>query len=229
MGIGSGGCQVLIEACDDFERQLPDHARTQDALISFYLNSMREADRMHREFEQAASEFIDQHDVMKEIILSARSKYCRLSARVQSLFMKHVESSGWPPTGRLMNGGVFDQFFSEKLKVAGVKMAYFMVDSLRYELGVSLEKHLSEDGLVEIHAACAQLPRTITNRLAWPGLLPGAHQDLEIILDTEHIVPINSRTPVCNVSQRMDYFKKANRGQIRGNGSPRFRKNLTQV
>lgn len=196
----------LIEACDDFERQLPDHARTQDALISFYLNSMREADRMHREFEQAASEFIDQHDVMKEIILSARSKYCRLSARVQSLFMKHVESSGWPPTGRLMNGGVFDQFFAEKLKVAGVKMAYFMVDSLRYELGVSLEKHLSEDGLVEIHAACAQLPSITPVGMA--SLLPGAHQDLEIILDNDTIVPKIAGTPVCNVSQRMDYFKK---------------------
>lgn len=196
----------LIEACEDFERQLPDHARTQEALISFYLSSMREADRMHREFEQAVSEFIDQQDLMKEIILSARSKYCRLSARVQALFMKHVESSGWPPTGRLMNDGVFNHFFADKLKVAGAKMAYFMIDSLRYELGVALEKHLSEDGLVEIHAACAQIP-TITP-VGMASLLPGAHQDLEIFLDNDIIVPKMADSPVCNVNQRMDYFKK---------------------
>ena len=40
-----------------------------------------------------------------------------------------------------------------------------MVDALRYELGVALEKLLAEDGPVELQAAYAQLP-TIT-LLAW--------------------------------------------------------------
>jgi hypothetical protein len=35
----------LVEACEDFERQLPDHARSQAELIDFYLGSLREADR----------------------------------------------------------------------------------------------------------------------------------------------------------------------------------------
>jgi hypothetical protein len=43
----------LVEASEDYERQLSDHGRDQGALIDFYLGSLREADRLHREFEQA--------------------------------------------------------------------------------------------------------------------------------------------------------------------------------
>ena len=48
----------LIEACDDFERQLPEHTRSQAELIDFYLGSLREADRLQREFEQAMGDFL---------------------------------------------------------------------------------------------------------------------------------------------------------------------------
>jgi hypothetical protein len=58
----------LVEACEDFERQLPDHARSQDSLIDFYLGSLREADRLQREFEQAAGDFLDPHGLMHEVI-----------------------------------------------------------------------------------------------------------------------------------------------------------------
>ena len=48
----------LIEACDDYDRQLSDHARDQEALIDFYLASLREADRLQREFEQAVGDAV---------------------------------------------------------------------------------------------------------------------------------------------------------------------------
>ena len=67
--IGKGESQVqwllleaaagLIEACDDASRQLPEHAKSQDALIAFYLLSLREVDRLQREFEQAAADYVD--------------------------------------------------------------------------------------------------------------------------------------------------------------------------
>lgn len=68
----------LVEACDDFERQLPDHARSQADLIDFYLGSLREADRLQREFEQAAGDFLDPHGLMHEVISQARAgRACR--------------------------------------------------------------------------------------------------------------------------------------------------------
>lgn len=196
----------LVEACDDYERQLPEHARTQTDLIDFYLGSLREADRMQREFEQAAGDFLDQHGVMHEVISQARTRYRRLAEKVQGVFVKHVETTGWPPTGRLANADAFDRLVADRLKESGRKVAYLMVDALRYELGVALEKLLAEDGPVELQAAYAQLP-TIT-LVGMASLLPGARTGLTLALESEAIVPKLAGFPVANVGQRMGVLAK---------------------
>jgi hypothetical protein len=196
----------LAEACEDFERQLPDHARSQAELIDFYLGSLREADRLQREFEQAAGDFLDQHDLMHEVIIQARARYRRLAEKVQGVFVKHVETAGWPPTGRLANADVFDRLVADRLKESGRKVAYLMVDALRYELGVALEKLLTEDGPVELQAAYAQLP-TIT-LVGMASLLPGARTDLTLSLENDSLVPKLAGAPVGNVPQRMNMLAK---------------------
>ncbi|MFN3629198.1 MAG: PglZ domain-containing protein [Casimicrobiaceae bacterium] len=192
----------LVEACEDFERQLPEHARSQAALIDFYLGSLREADRLQREFEQAAGDFLDPHGLMQEVIEQARARYRRLAERVQSIFMKHLETDGWPPPGRLANVDVFDRLVAERLKESGRKVAYLMVDALRYELGVALEKLLAEDGPVELQAAYAQLP-TITP-VGMASLLPGARAGLSLSLENDALIPKLAGAPVSNVLQRMN-------------------------
>lgn len=196
----------LIEACDDFERQLPDHARSQAALIDFYLNSLREADRLQREFEQAAGDFLDPHGLMHEVISQARARYRRLSEKVQGIFVKHIETSGWPPAGRLANADVFDRLVAERLKERGRKVAYLMVDALRYELGVALEKLLIEDGPVELQVAYAQLP-TIT-LVGMASLLPNARTGLALALENDGLVPKLDGESVGNVAQRMGVLAK---------------------
>ncbi|MEF8730301.1 MAG: PglZ domain-containing protein [Accumulibacter sp.] len=196
----------LVEACEDFERQLPDHARSQADLIDFYLGSLREADRLQREFEQAAGDFLDQHGLMHEVIIEARARYRRLAEKVQGVFVKHVEAAGWPPTGRLANAHAFDRLVADRLKENGWKVAYLMVDALRYELGVALEKLLAEDGPVELQAACAQLP-TIT-QVGMASLLPGARTGLALEIANESLVPKLDGATVSNVAQRMGVLSK---------------------
>lgn len=191
----------LVEACEDFERQLPDHARSQAELIDFYLGSLREADRLQREFEQAAGDFLDPQGLMIEVISQARARYRRLAEKVQSVFVKHIETAGWPPSGRLANVDVFDRLVADRLKESGRKVAYLMVDALRYELGVALEKLLAEDGPVELQAAYAQLP-TIT-LVGMASLLPGVRTGLTLSLGNGSLVPKLAGTPVSNVLQRM--------------------------
>lgn len=196
----------LVEACEDFARQLPDHARSQAELLDFYLGSLREADRLQREFEQAVGDFLDQHGLMNEVIQQARARYRRLAEKVQSVFVKHVEAAGWPPTGRMANADAFDRLVADRIKENGRKVAYLMVDALRYELGVALEKLLAEDGPVEMQAAYAQLP-TITP-VGMASLLPGAHTNLTLALEGDALVPKLAGVPVGNVNQRMDVLKK---------------------
>ncbi|TIL20469.1 MAG: PglZ domain-containing protein [Mesorhizobium sp.] len=199
-------CLNLIEACDDYERQLPNHARSQAELIDFYVASLREADRLQREFEQAVGDFHDQHDLMHEVIQQARVRYRRLAEKVQTVFVRHLETAGWPPTGRLANADVFDRLVADRLKESGRKVAYILVDALRYELGVALEKMLAEDGPVELQAAYAQLP-TITP-VGMASLLPGARTQLALTLNNDTLVPKLGGATVGNVGQRMDVFRK---------------------
>jgi len=196
----------LVEACEDYERQLPDHARSQADLLDFYLGSLREADRLQREFEQAVGDFLDQHGLMHEVISQARARYRRLAEKVQGVFVKHVETAGWPPTGRMANADAFDRLVADRLKESGRKVAYLMVDALRYELGVALEKLLAEDGPVELQAAYAQLP-TIT-LVGMASLLPGANAKLTLALENESLIPKLAGAPVGNVNQRMDAFRR---------------------
>ena len=65
-----------------------------------------------------------------------------------------------------------------RLQQNGRKVAYLLIDALRYELGVALEKQLAEDGPVELKPAYAQLPSITPVGMA--SLLPGAGQTLSL-------------------------------------------------
>ena len=191
----------LVSVCSDYDRQLGEHVRTQSALLDFYTGSLRDTDRRQREFEQAVSAFQDTDDMLSEMIQYARTCYRKLSEKVQSVFVKHLADQGWPPAGRLGNSEVFDRFIAPRLQERGRKVAYLMVDALRYELGVALENLLSEDGPVELHAACAQLPTVTIVGMA--SLLPGAEDDLSLCREGENLIPRIDGTAVGTVAQRM--------------------------
>ena len=196
----------LIGACDDFDRQLPEHSRSQDTLTDFYLGSLREADRHQREFEQAAGDHLEIEGAMGAVIEQARARYRRLAEKTQMVFTKHLETSGWPPSGRLANADVFDQLVAARLQQSGRRIAYFHIDALRYELGVALQQQLAEDGPVELHSAYAQLPSITLVGMA--SLLPGAGQGLSLVKMDDGFVPMLGDSVLANVTQRMDLLRK---------------------
>ncbi|MFH2063617.1 MAG: PglZ domain-containing protein [Pseudomonadota bacterium] len=200
-----GSAVSLCEACDDYERQLPDYSRDVDSLIDFYVSSLREIDRLQREFEQAVSDMMTPVSMMNEIVEKARGKYRNLSSKVQDLFTRHLEKSGWPPIGRLSNADLFESKIAPRLQESGHKVAFFMVDSLRYELGVALEQQLTEDDAVELIPAVAQLPSITSVGMA--SLLPGAGKNLSLTKEDNKIVPFLGDIKVTTVKQRMDVLR----------------------
>ena len=200
-----GAALALCETCDDYERQLPDYSHDIDALIDFYVSSLREVDRLQREFEQSVSGTMASVSTMNEIVDKARSKYRNLSSKVQDLFIRHVETNGWPPMGRLSNSDVFDSKIAPKLQESGHKVAFFMIDSLRYELGVALEKQLAEDDAVELLPALAQLPSITSVGMA--SLLPEAGTNLILTREDNKVVPVLGTTKITSVKQRMDVMR----------------------
>lgn len=198
----------LIQSCEDLDRQLGDHSRNLEALLEFYVGSLREGDRLHREFEQAVSDFEwqDADGVMTPIKQQARKQYGKLAEKVQVVFTRHLQSSGWPLPGYLANADVFDRLVAPKLQQNGRKVAYLMIDALRYELGVELERQLAEDGVVELSTALAQLPSVTPVGMA--SLLPGAGQQLFLRNAEQSIQPMLGDQLVNTVAQRMEVFRK---------------------
>lgn len=196
----------LVQACDDVEAQLSDNSRSMDALVNYYATSLREVDRLQREFEQSVGDALAVEDGMESVIHHARVAYRKLAEKVQSIFIRHLEKSSWPLAGRLWNADAFDKFVAPKLAESGRRVAVFLIDALRYELGVELSKDLSEEGQAEVQAACAQLP-TITP-VGMASLLPGAGQDLHFTRKDDKLVVNLGDSTLANVTQRMDVLRK---------------------
>jgi hypothetical protein len=196
----------LVETCDDCARELPAHTRSLGTLVDFYVTRLREMDRCQRELEQAVSDVLDPDGTLDALIEQARGRYRKLAEDVQLVFTKHLEAEGWPPSGGLANADVFDRFVAPVLGQSGRRVALFLVDALRCELGVALQQQLAEDEPVELLAAAAQLP-TITS-VGMASLLPGAGSRLYLARQDDALVPMLDDTPVANLAQRLDVLKK---------------------
>lgn len=196
----------LIESCADLLRELPEHSSSQAALLDFYLTSLREADRLQREFEQAVTNYWDATGLLKPVTEKARKEYCKLTDKVQHLFIKQLADNGWPPENRLYNADVFDEVVAPKLKASGQRVAYLMVDALRFELGLELEKQLKDEFEITLKPAYACLPSITLVGMA--SLLPGAGKELSIKKSSTGMVPMLGEVPVATVAQRMAIFEK---------------------
>jgi hypothetical protein len=202
----------LVSSCDDAGRQLLDRTGSVDSLIDFYVGSLREVDRLQRELEQAIGDAdlirvrVDGGDLLEQIISHTRSVYRRLIDRLQPAFVSQVEVAGWPPPGRLANADVFDKFVAPRLQESGRRIAVILVDALRFELGVELQKLLTAEGQVDLLPACAQLP-TITP-VGMASLLPHAGRDLVLKRRDDKLLPVLDDVPLPAVTQRMDVLRK---------------------
>lgn len=213
--IGKGESQVqwglveaalrVVECCDDAERQLADHARGLDALIGYYVSSLCEVDRRQREFEQSTADIISPDGAMKAVIEHARQRYGRLIEKISALFTRHLEATGRPPPGRLANADVFNRFVQPRLNESRRRVAYFLVDALRYELGVALHTELAETDQVELLPACAQLP-TVTP-VGMASLLPGAGSGLQLAKEGDGFVAMLDGARLAQVGQRMEMLR----------------------
>jgi hypothetical protein len=195
----------LVEGCEDAERQLASNVRSLDVIIDWYVASLRDVDRRQREFETAAADNAPLEDAMAEVVDHARARYGKLIAKIAPLFTRHLEATGWPPAGRLANADVFDKFVAAPLKESGKRVAFILVDALRYELGVALYDQLAEADQVELSAAYAQLP-TVTP-IGMASLLPGAGVGLQILKDGANFVAALDGTRLPQVGQRMAFLQ----------------------
>jgi len=197
--------QRLLETCEDLARELPSFIKKQSDLIEFYQSSLRRADQLHREFEQAVNDCPEADNLMPGVVDLVRKNYRKLVESVQLPFTHFVNESGWPPAEILANTQLFDSKVAPLLKSGTNRVAYLMIDALRYELGFELNKQIKEDVDSQLSVAFSTLPSITPVGMA--SLLPGAHTNLSVSLEDGKTKALYNGKPVGSVEQRMGVFK----------------------
>jgi hypothetical protein len=149
------------------------------AITAAYQQDYYRLDRAHRLLEQAVGQRSEEHDGLDQVLNLAREKYRDCVSRLHTAFLRAVEMEGWPPTGAglLENGRIFAEVV-EPLLAQGRKVAYLLIDSLRYELAADLKETLLLQYPTELRLSFAQLP-TYTE-VGMASLMPGAKAQLNL-------------------------------------------------
>jgi hypothetical protein len=120
-----------------------------------------------------------------------------------------------------------DTQIAPRLKESGRKVVVLLIDALRYELGMELEKELMGTGKTTMQTAFAQLP-SIT-RVGMASLLPDAGADLNLSRKDGQLLVLMGEKTMTQATQRMDVLRKRFGDRfaemqladfVRGQGSP---------
>jgi len=134
-------------------------------------------DRASRLFETALTACTD-HDLIGPVVDLCRRRYREAVTALQDAFLAAVQAEGWPPDGAARQTRIFDEHVAPFLE-RRVKTAFFMVDSLRYEMGRDLGEALAGTGEVRVGWAAGVVP-TVTG-CGMAALMPGADGMLRLV------------------------------------------------
>ena len=142
-------------------------------------------DRASRLFETALTACTDD-DVIAPVVDLCRRRYREAVTALQNAFLAAVQAEGWPPDGASRQTRIFDEHVAPLLE-RREKTAFFMVDSLRYEMGRDLGEALAGMGEVHVGRAAGVVP-TVTG-CGMAALMPGADGMLRLVEKDGGLVP----------------------------------------
>jgi hypothetical protein len=142
-------------------------------------------DRASRLFETALTACTDD-DVIAPVVDLCRRRYREAVTALQDSFLAAVQAEGWPPDGAARQTRIFEEHVAPLLECRE-KTAFFMVDSLRYEMGCDLGKALAGTGEVHVGWAAGVVPTVTACGMA--ALMPGADGMLRLVEKDGGLVP----------------------------------------
>lgn len=155
-------------------------------MTAYTAGGWSDLDRAARLFETALTACTDE-DAIAPVVDLGRRRYREAAVKLQGAFLAAVQAEGWPPDGAPRQTRIFDDHVAPLLE-RRERTAFFMVDSLRYEMGRDLGEALAGMGDVQVSAAAGVIPTvTITGMAA---LLPGADGMLRLAAKDGGLVPV---------------------------------------
>ena len=153
------------------------------ALVEHYVGKLYQVDRLHRYLESVLVDRVEHHQGLDAVIAQAREAYVRFTQRLHAATLAAVTAAGWPLRGLeyVENSELFDKVVEPLLETREPnRVAYLLVDALRFELARDLEQQLIKHYRVDLKVACAQLP-TYTE-IGMASLMPKAKGNLSLKL-----------------------------------------------
>jgi len=176
---------ALIESSSVVSRGLGDGKNLAGMMKTYTEGGWSDLDRASRLFETALTACTDE-DIISPVVDLCRRRYREAAVNLQDAFLAAVQVEGWPPDGAPRQTRIFDDHVTPLLE-RRERTAFFLVDSLRYEMGRDLGEALTGTGEVEITHAAGVVP-TVTG-CGMAALMPGADGMLRLVEKDGGLVP----------------------------------------
>jgi PglZ domain len=120
----------------------------------------------------------DEYQILQNLVARSRQHYRRAAEALSERFLHGLREAKFSLPGLPRQTETFTRNVEPLLK-SGKKVAYILVDSLRYEMARGLARAMEGDYEVEISAAVGTVP-TITE-IGMAALMPGADSEVKVV------------------------------------------------
>lgn len=176
---------ALIESAAEVSGGLSGEKDITDLMTAYTEGGWSDLDRASRLFETALTACTE-YDIVNPVVDFCRRCYREAVLNLQDAFLASVQVRGWPPDGAPRQTRIFDEHVAPLLERCE-KTAFFMVDSLRYEMGCDLGEALAGTGEVRVSHAAGVVP-TVTG-CGMAALMPGADGMLRLVEKDGGLIP----------------------------------------
>ena len=144
---------------------------------------------------------IDEEPESEPALQRVRQAYEELLQKMAVGFTQVLKGAGWSVPKTLPQ----TRIYPELVEKAGSRVAYFLVDALRFEMGVELKNLLTGSEDLVLRPAIAALP-TITP-VGMAALLPGASASFDVVEASGALVSRIEGTALKDLTARMKFLK----------------------
>jgi len=162
-------------AADEVDAGLRSPPKAPADWIRRYADNWQHLDRAQRRLEAWLPKL--EHDPDERAIAAVRRRYDDVIDRLAQGFVAVLKAAGWEVNGVRRQTSIFDDL----VRPQSGPVAFFLVDAMRYEMGVELAERLEGHGEVTIEPAVGVLPSITPTGMA--ALMPGATSNYDIVAE----------------------------------------------
>ena len=141
--------------------------------VSSYADRWQTIDRAQRHLEAWLPKLDDEPD--ERAIAAVRQRYDHAINKLAEGFVTALRTDDWAVDGQLQQTSIYE----EVVRSQPGRVAYFLVDAMRYEMGAELAERLAGHGEVSIRPAVGVLPSITPMGMA--ALMPGAATSYDVV------------------------------------------------